>query len=708
MVLAVAAVAVGLSGVGYVLSIANSAPPLSSLKAVDKGQVSTVYASGGERLGVIQAEALRLPAPSRMLPKVLKDATVAIEDERFYTHDGVDYEGVARAAFKNLEAGSAREGGSTITQQVVRNLYISNEKTYERKLKEAKLAQELEKEHSKRWILNTYLNTVPYGTAGGQSAIGARAAARVYFDKPVQDLTLAEAALLAGLPQAPTDYSPFRSPAAAQARRDWVLGKMAELDYITREQAEEAMAKQVDTKSITGSKFFTARREKYFFDYVKDELLKEYGAKTVRQGGLKVTTTIDVAKQKAARAAISKSLSGVGPSSAIVTIDPKNGYIRAMASSAEYGRSKFNLAAQGKRQPGSAFKVMTLMTALRRGVDPQRTTYVSRSPTIVKDEACPGYEVNTYSRASGGSMNLTRATLKSDNSVYIQLALDLGPAEVKKTARDLGIRSKLGGYCAETLGGLTDGVSPLEMANAYATIASGGYRSRPTAITKITFPSGKVEKGSKLPKRFRVKRTKAFDSAVTYEAVKILEQNIQSGTGARAAIGCPAGGKTGTTDKNTDAWFVGFTPRLATATWVGYPNDRTQMNGLFNGANVDGGTFPAQIWGDYMRTAKGGFCGEFRKPSQAFEAVPFFGKYSRTGGRGEGADGTSDPAAPADPSTGGDGAGPDGQDRGGDTAFDPNAYESPPQRSPGNGGGGGDRGTNGGDAGLDGGAAAPG
>jgi len=706
MVLVVFGALGGLGGVGYVLSIAASAPPLETLKPADKGQVSTVYASQGERLGVIAADELRIPAPASTLPQVLKDATVAIEDERFYTHGGVDYEGVARAAVANAEAGDTREGGSTITQQVIRNLYISDERTYERKIKEAKLAEELEGEHSKAWILNTYLNTVPYGTAGGQSAIGARAAARIYFDKQVQDLALDEAALLAGLPQAPSDYSPFRSPEAAQARRDEVLRKMDELGMITSAQADDAMAKTVDPQSVTGSKFFTARREKYFFDYVKDELLKEYGARTVRQGGLKVTTTIDLAKQKAARAAITRNLAGVGPSSAIVTIDPKNGYIKTMASSAEYGRSKFNLAAQGKRQPGSVFKVMTLMTALRRGVDPQRTRYVSRSPTIIKDPICgaEGYEVNTYSRKGAGSLNLVQATTKSDNSVFIQLALDLGPAEVKRTARDLGIKSALGGYCAETLGGLTDGISPLETANAFATIASGGYRNRPTAITKVTFPDGKVQTGKKLPARFRVKRAKAFEPAVAYEAVKILEQNIKGGTGARAEIGCPAGGKTGTTDKNTDAWFVGFTPRLATATWVGYPNDRTEMNTQFQGGKVDGGTFPAQIWGEYMKAAKGGFCGEFEKPTQAFQSAPFFGKYSKTGGRGtqpgefpvQGFPGGQAPPAGGggggkEPDGGRDSKGDSKGDGGGDGGggFDPDLYEAPPQDAPDGGGGGG-------------------
>ncbi len=677
MVAGVVVALAGLSGVGYVLSIASSAPLLDSLRPADKGQVSTVYASHGERLGVIAGDDLRIPVAGSDIPKNLKDATVAIEDQRFYEHGGLDYEGIARAALKNAKAGGTCEGGSTITQQVVKNLYISSERTYQRKIKEAKLAEELEKKRSKAWILDTYLNTVPYGTAGGQSAIGARAAARIYFDKPVQKLTLDEAALMAGLPQAPTSYSPFKFPAAAQARRNLVLRKMLQLKMITPGQTEKAIAKKVDTDSVKGSKFFTARREKYFFDYVKDELLKEYGAKTVQQGGLKVYTTIDLAKQKAARASIQKSLAGVGPSSAIVTIDPKNGYIKAMASSAEYGQSKFNLAAQGKRQPGSSFKVMTLMTALRKGVSPTKTTYVSRSPMKLSYQGAP-FEIKTYSGSSGGSMNLVEATLRSDNSAYIQLALDLGPDEVKKTARMLGIKSVLKGYPAESLGGLERGVSPLEMANAYATIVSGGFRSRPTVIKKVRFPDGRVEQGTKLPRRFRVKRTKAFDSSATYEAVKILEQNVKSGTGTHAAIGCPAAGKTGTTDKNTDAWFVGFTQRLSTAVWVGYPGSRVEMNGLYpGGRNVDGGTFPADIWGDYMKTVTRGSCGEFRKASRPFQTIPFFGKYSRSGGASD----PNDPGNPDDPNP--DFSTPAPPVRSiPPTTFNPDAYEAPPQKKP--------------------------
>ena len=302
-----------------------------------------------------------------------------------------------------------------------------------------------------------------------------------------------------------------------------------------------------------------------------------------------------------------------------------------MASSSDYGKSKFNLAAQGHRQPGSVFKIMTLMTALRKGVNPDSTSYVSK-PLKFNDPQWGPIETKTYDNSYRGSMSLTGATLASDNTVYMQLALDLGPPEVKQTAIDMGIRTKLDGYPAESLGGLTLGVSPLEMANAFATIASGGMRNRPTAITKITFPDG----SSELPRRFKVKRTRAFEDGVTAKATEILVKNIQGGTGGKAEIGCPAGGKTGTTDSFNDAWFVGFTPRLATATWVGYPDAQVEMQTEYHGGSVAGGTFPAEIWGDYMKAVKGKFCGDFPPPKTPFQSSPFFGKYSRGGGSGHG------------------------------------------------------------------------
>jgi penicillin-binding protein 1A len=670
--------AAGLSAVGYVVSIAASAPSLSSLKERDPGSNSEVLAADGSRLGFIQADELRLPAKGREFPQVLKDATIAIEDRRFYQHKGVDYEGLVRAAVKNLLSHKTVQGGSTITMQLARNLYISKEKTYQRKIREAKVAEEIENEHTKAWILDKYLNTVPYGTVGGQSAIGSKAAARIYFNKRLGQLTLREAALLAGLPQAPSLYSPLRSPAAAKARRNDVLREMAKAHMITPDLAARTMRRGL---GLNPSTYFTRRRESYFFDFVKDELIREYGAKTVRLGGLEVHTTIDLKKQRQARAAIDQTLDHIGPSSAIVTINPRNGYIEAMASSADYGQSKFNLAAQGHRQPGSTFKVMALMAALRAGVDPDATHYVSRSPIEINDPKWgPPFKVETYGGESRGNISLRQATLYSDNTVFIQLALDIGPDKVKQAARDMGIRSVLHGYPAETLGGLTDGVSPLEMADAYATIASGGYRNRPTAITKVVFPDGRSE----LPDVWKVRRVRAFEDGVAAKAREILEENIQKGTGTRANIGCPAAGKTGTTDEFTDAWFVGFTPRLTTAVWVGYPKERVQMRTLYHGGPVAGGTFPAEIWAAYMKQAKGKYCGDFKPPTTPFHSSPFFGHYATTGG-GKGRDlsgGYS--TAPALPQGGGVSAPTPAptQAHAKDKGFNPETYEAPPQPSP--------------------------
>jgi penicillin-binding protein 1A len=680
MVLGICIVLAGLGGIGYIVSVAASAPPLSSLKPRLTGNNTRVFAADGKPLGFIQADSLHLPMRSDEIPQVVKDATIAIEDERYYKHKGVDYEGVVRAAIKNVASRKTVQGGSTITMQLVRSLYISNEKTYTRKIREAKLAEELENEQSKEWILEKYLDSIPYGTVGGQSAIGIKAAAKIYFSKDLQELSLREAALLAGLPQAPTTYSPTRSKGAAKARRDDVLEKMAELGMVSAEHASKAMSRNLGLKR---SEFFTRRREEYFFDYVKDQLFREYGAQTVRQGGMKVYTTIDLSKQEQARDTIADHIGGIGPSSAIVTINPRNGYIEAMASSGDYGVSNFNLAAQGHRRPGSTFKVMALMTALRRGVDPDSTSYVSKSPTLIDDPVYGKFEIDTYSNRGAGSMSLRRATLASDNSVYIQLAMDLGPDEVKRTARDMGIRSTLKGYPAETLGGLENGVSPLEMATAYASIASGGLRLRPTAIKKIVFPDGRVEKGKDLPPRFRVKKVRIFEEGEAAKATEILEQNMQSGTGTHALIGCPAAGKTGTTDGNTDAWFVGYTPRLTTAVWVGYPKDDIQMNGLYFGRNVDGGTFPADIWGDYMGRIKGSFCGDFEPPDTPFLSAPFNGKYAQSGGSLTG--GVVDAAPAPDPSETED-TEPDEEQKSKPEAeeegFDPTQYESEPQAPP--------------------------
>ena len=604
MVVAIAVMSVA----GYVIAVAATGPDLRELKPVDKGESSVIFAADGSRLGYVQSDEIRTPVDWSDMPKHVRRAAVAIEDERFYEHKGVDYSAIVRAGVKNIESGKNVQGGSTITQQLVRALYIKDpQRNFTRKIREAKLASELEQERSKRWILKNYLNDVPFGTVDGRTAIGIEAAAETFFAKHAKELTLAEGALLAGLPQAPSQYNPFRDPAAALGRRNEVLRQMAENRFITDAEATRAARERLDLRKGTR---YTSRREPYFFDYVQEKLIEAYGVGVYRRGGLKIYTTIDPELQEAGRKAIAGQLYlPEDPSSAIVSVDPATGYIRAMASSGTYGELNFNLAAQGRRQPGSAFKTMVLTTAVRKGIDPDSQSYTSQ-PLNLNLEGFGPWQVATYDQSYGGTMNLTRATLKSDNTIFAQLILDVGPKEVKKTAEMMGITTKLDGFPAEGLGGLRLGVSPLEMANAYATLASGGIRNEPKAIRRVEFPGGKSDDLGE-PERKRV-----FPDGVAYEVTKVLEQNVQAGTGTKANIGCPAAGKTGTTDNFNDAWFVGYTPKLTTAVWVGYPNALTEMSSV-HGISVAGGTFPAGIWHDYMLTAKGDFCDGFAEPDEA-------------------------------------------------------------------------------------------
>ena len=637
-----------LSAAGYVLAIAAGAPDLSELKADDKGQLSVVFAADGTRLGFIQSDVLRRVVPWEDIPVDLRRATVAIEDERFYKHEGVDLNAIVRAGIKNLESGETVQGGSTITQQLVRALYIKDpERNFERKIREAKLASELEEEHSKTWILHEYLNSVPFGTVQGRTSIGVQAAAVTYFDKHVRDLELHESALLAGLPQAPSQYNPFRNPTAAIERRNEVLEQMLDNGYITPAEYQDAAQRKLKLKR--GFRY-VHRREPYFFDYVQEKLIERYGVGVARRGGLRIHTTINPKMQDLARDAINAYWGDpAGPSSAIVAIDPNTGKIRAMASSGTYGERRFNLAAQGHRQPGSAFKTMVLTAAILKGVDPGSTSYTSKPVALDVGEAEP-WEVKTFGDSYSGSMSLTSATLASDNTVYAQLILDIGPEAVCQAARRLGITTKLDCYPAEGLGGLTRGVTTLEMANAYATLASGGVRHRATGIERVAFPDGTRETWAK-PKGLRV-----MTDGQAYEVTQILEANIQSGTGTNANYGCPAAGKTGTTDEAKDAWFVGYTPQLSTAVWVGYPDAGVAMPG------AQGGDYAAPVWGAFMEPASNGYCEDFPLPENAFEPQTFFGEYA-TGQVDGGTDDYYD-------------------DTYVEPTYDPDYYEAPPQEAP--------------------------
>jgi penicillin-binding protein 1A len=578
---------------------------LSELRPVSTGPQggpanSFVYADNGAFLGSIPAEKNRQPIALSQMGGWMAKATVAIEDRRFYKHGGVDYKGILRAAAKDLGAGRIVQGGSTITQQLVRNLYISRQRTFKRKIKEACLAIKLARHRSKNWILGSYMNAVYYGN----HAYGIEAAAQTYFSRRASTLTLDQSALLAGLPQAPSVFDPIHRPLDALDRRDQVLSAMLENGAITRRQFASAIE---DRKlHLLPGKLYSRIREPYFFSYVRDQLIAEYGANTVRTGGLKVYTTIDPRLQVAARKAIVGTLySRTDPASALVSIDPRTGAIRAMTAVTP-GRSgnQFNLVAQAKRQAGSTFKMFVLAAAVNEGINPQTTYYTSAPFRYQPDPLTPAWNVTTYDHTYLGSTSIENATLHSDNTVYAQLTLDVGPAKVAAMAHRLGVRSPLttkeGAY-VPSLGLGAIPVSPLDLASAYATLAAGGIHSKPMAIRKVVLGNGKedTDAGWGNPDRKRV-----ISAGVAYVVTQILEQNMQSGTGTGAYFGRPSAGKTGTTDNYADAWFCGYTPNLEATVWIGYPRGEIPMLSV-HGIAVSGPTLPATIWKSYMLKAVG-------------------------------------------------------------------------------------------------------
>jgi penicillin-binding protein 1A len=625
-VLAVSGLAIGaLAAVGWVVSVANSAPNISQLHARDQGQVSEVFGSDGQPLGFLKSTVLRTLVSSSQIPNMLRQATVAIEDRRFYQHGGVDYYAILRAGLGDLFNGSGSvQGGSTLTMQLVRNTYIPERYLLNRDLKykiiEAKLAEQLEKAHSRSWILDHYLNDVPYGTVGGQNAYGVGAASQLFFNKPVAQLDLAQVALLAGLPQAPSSYNPFEHADLARARRQEVLQAMVTSRYISQTQADAANAQPLQVQE---NNHFTQRHEPYVLDYVQQTLEQQLGKRVVDQGGLKIYTTINPTYQQEARAAILNELSQPGdPAASVVTINPANGNILAMANSTTYQQSQFDYATQANRQTGSAFKVFALMTLIHdyQG-NPNSTYYVSKQLLPGWLPNYPTYGVQTSEHTYQGSIDITKATILSDNTVFAQLAADIGFKKLDAMAHAMGITSKLYGNPSEVIGGLQVGVTALQMADAYATIDNGGTHYPPTVISRVVLPNGTTENlGSP-------KGTQVFTPAEAYAAIQVLKGVVTSGTGTAANYGCPAAGKTGTTTNYTDAWFVGFTPQLSTAVWVGYPTETTSMNDVNGLGPGFGGTLAAPIWHTYMRAAETGYCGDFTAPATQFVGKPFTGAY---------------------------------------------------------------------------------
>lgn len=602
-----------LVGIQTVMALVRDLPKLEEENFLSLGQTSRIYAADGSLLAEIYSSENRTIVPLGVMPKYLREATIAIEDERFYEHGGVDYEAIGRAVVTDISRGYLAEGGSTITQQLVKNVYVSEERSFSRKLVEAILATQLERTASKDIILERYLNTIYYG----EGTYGVEAAAQTYLAKSVSQLDLSECAMLAGLPMSPSAFSPKRDLAAATERRNVVLQKMAELGYITQAEAHGAASLPVNINDKSSSV-----TEPYFVEYVKQQLVEKYGAKKVFEGGLKVYTTIEPGLQAAGLDAIKDTLNEEGdPAAALVAIDPGSGYIKAMVSSQDFQKYQFNLAVQARRQPGSTFKPFVLAAAVEQGADPKKTYYMSKEIDIPMPGGGPPWHVATYDHKYFGVSSLEQAVLRSDNTVFAQLVMDVGPDKARDAAERLGIRSYMAANPSIALGGLGQGVSPLEMSSAYATLAAGGMYAEPVAITRIERPDGQVDFEARPQPR------KVISDGVAYTVTQVLKADIEKGTSSRANFGRPAGGKTGSTENLQDAWFVGYSPDFSTSVWIGYPDEQIPMTNV-HGGSVWGGGFPATIWKQFMTEASNNLPKrDFPQPKEKIQFKKLTGKY---------------------------------------------------------------------------------
>jgi penicillin-binding protein 1A len=558
---------------------------LDGLEAHGPAHASVLLARDGTRLGMLGATGARLPVSLQKISPLMREAIVDTEDRRFYENNGIDYIAILRALKSDVTSGGITQGGSTIEQQLVRNLYLTPRQSISRKLTEGCLAVELDRHWSKSRILTAYLNDIYFG----QEAYGIEAAAGAYFGVHAKQLSLEQAALLAGLPQAPSAYDPLTRPGAATARRAEVLQAMLQAGDISHARFQRAVHSPLglhphQAPGLSGQTYLTG--------FITSQLVQEYGAERVRRGGLRIWTTLDAKKQTEATHAILATLDRKGdPAGSLVSIDPATGQIRAMAIAQRGKRIAFDIAADGQRQAGSTFKMFVLTNAVERKINPSSTEYLS-APFLGPNN----WHVQTFERTYSGRIPLTKATLLSDNTVFARLTLDLGPKPIADLAHRMGIQSTL--KPVESIGLGANGISPLDLASAYATLADGGVAHQPSILEKVVFPDGHAEPASK-PVGKRV-----VDAKVAAAVTRILVQNVQSGTGTAAALaGRPAAGKTGTTDSFADAWFAGWVPQLTTVAWVGYPTSERPMRGIHGIAGVTGGTLPAEIWHAYMTAA---------------------------------------------------------------------------------------------------------
>jgi penicillin-binding protein 1A len=597
-----------LTAAGYTgVAAFRSSCSLATEHEIRLGSNSFVYAANGSPLGMVPADRQRDPVALGAMSPWLRKATIAIEDQRFWQHGALDYEAIVRAALADLRAGRIVQGGSTISEQLVRNLYIGTgaPMSLEGKLDEACLAVKLAQVWPKERILQAYLNQIYYG----EHAYGAQAAAEAYFSRPAARLTLPQAALLAGLPQAPTAYDPFRRPARARARRAEVLSALRTDGALSAARYRRALRAPLELHRERRS---SKSAQSDFFGYVTSVLDRRYGTARARAGGLRVSTTLSPSLQRAGAAAIASHLVTPGdPAAALVAIDPRTGAIRAMTSLVP-GTSQpgFNLATQAHRQAGSAFKTFTLTAALEDGISLD-SVWTGPPSLTIPDPRCLGstgpWQVHNYADESAGTMPLVQAVARSVNTIFAQVVVRVGPDRVAEVAHRMGITSRLEPVCSITLG--SPAVTPLEMTDAFATLADRGVRHAPFAIREIRSSHGLLLR--RRSGRLRVAIPQDVADQVTYA----LEHVIAEGTGTAAAIDRPAAGKTGTGENFQDAWFCGYVPQLAACVWVGYPQGELPMTDVEGFSGVFGGSLPALIWHDFMTTAVA------RRPVESF-AVP--------------------------------------------------------------------------------------
>lgn len=585
-----AGLAVVLTGVGfYLYRLSLTLPDLSSgSESLKTAQTSIVYAADGSVIAKWHAGEDRTVVPLNAISQAMRDAVVAIEDERFYERIGVDTQGIFAILRSETGNGSSSRGASTITRQLVKMLFPDEERTFIRKVREALLAFELDVSAEKDDILEAYLNAVYFG----HGAYGVEAAARRYFDVSASELTVSQAAMLAGLVRAPGRYSPINEPEAARKRRDEVLARMLELGYISPKTHKDALATDLTLAPPKNA----SNVAPYFVEYVKQFLIEKFGADTVFTGGLRVYTTLEPGIQKEAERSASHLLSrDDDPEYAVVAIEHRTGRILAMVGGRDFKKNQFNLAVQGRRQPGSVFKPFVLVRAIEEGVSPDQVFDATPYAVRVADGI---WRVSNYeNQFTAARMTLRAATNWSVNAVYARLIMQIGPEDVVNVARRMGITSPLEPNPAIALGGVSKGVSPLEMASAFGTLGNGGVRVAPVAVTRITSVSGDIVYEPK------TQSERVLEEHVVRQTSVILHDVVEAGTGMAARVpGTWVAGKTGTTQSYRDAWFVGYTNDISCAVWVGHREGQIDMTNV-RGIQVTGGSFPAEIWSSFITRA---------------------------------------------------------------------------------------------------------